>query len=498
MYRMTGSTADYMSMDAAADANEATISGLTAGADYDIAVVAVNMYGDSPKAMAMAMTHGAPAMPTIDMVEASADGTMLTVTWTAPDDGGSAITGYKVMYKMTGSTGDYMSMDAAADATSAEISGLSPNSSYDIAVVAVNAAGESAKGMTTGMTSDIAPNAPTGVMAESSADGTMLTVSWTAPESNGGSAITGYTVMYKMTGSDADYMSMSAAADATSATIENLSPNTSYSIAVVAANAAGNSDMAMGSGMTVDIVPGMPTASAMADSRTQITVSWEAPADNGGSAITSYIVEQSYMGAFLDDGIAHPDHVFDNHMEWWETLNCEGMLLAVGSDADPEMDSDDKAMYCGHFLNTAPTNITDATKELSDEAKADVEMYFNKRYMITDAMTMSASFMGLNPGAEYMYRVKAVNAAGAGAWSATATESTTANMMPMAGDAIGDQMATEGDDPIMVQSTITDGDDAMLTWTVSSDHPDVAAATVDDMGDDNHHHRPRRNSRPSR
>ena len=84
----------------------------------------------------------------------------------------------------------------------------------------------------------------------SSADGTMLTVSWTAPADNGGSAITGYKVMYKMTGSDEDYRSMNADADATSVTIENLSPNTSYSIAVVAVNAAG--DSAMGYGLRHD------------------------------------------------------------------------------------------------------------------------------------------------------------------------------------------------------------------------------------------------------
>ena len=327
-----------------------------------------------------------------------------------------------------------------------------------------------------------APDAPMIDMVESNADGTMLTVTWMASGSDGGSAITGYKVMYKMTGSTGDYMSTDAAADATSAEISGLSPNASYDIKVVAVNALGETASAMTMGMTNDIVPNMPTASAMADSRTQITVSWTAPADNGGSAVTGYIVEQSYMGAFLDDGIAHPDHVFANHMEWWETLNCEGMLLAVGSDADhTDMSNADVMMYCGHFLNTAPTNITDATKELSAEAKADVEMYFNKRYMITDAMTMSASFMGLRPGAEYMYRVKAVNAAGAGEWSATATESTTANEMPMASTDIDDQTVTEGaaDGMVNLAMHFSDADDATLTYTAESDDDSVADVSVD-------------------
>ena len=477
---MVSSSADTIAM-TSIDESMVTITAVADGM-ATITVTATARGDEATQDIAVTVID-VPGAPTIDMVESSADGTMVTVSWTAPTDiGGSAITGYKVMWKMSSADAyadDDMAM-VAADMMSYQVTGLTAGVDYDIAVVAVNAAGYSAKAMAMGMTHNV-PGMPTGVMAESSADGTMLTVSWMAPESDGGSAITGYKVMYKMTDSDADYMSMDAAADATMATIENLSPNTSYSIAVVAVNAAGNSDMGMGSGMTVDIVPGMPTASAMADSRTQITVSWEAPTDNGGSAVTGYIVEQSYMGSFLDDGIAHPDFAFSNHMEWWETLNCAGMLLAVGSDADPEMDSDDKAMYCGHFLDTAPTNITDASKELSDAAKADVEMYFNKRYKVTDAMTMSASFMDLRPGATYMYRVKAVNAAGAGAWSATASATTTENMAP-SGDALT-AMVTAGETE-MVQSTITDPEGDMLTWTsmaMSSD-ADVATATVDNMG----------------
>jgi len=228
-------------------------------------------------------------------------------------------------------------------------------------------------------------------------------------------------------------------------------------------------------------LPGAPTGvSAMADGRTTINVSWRAPA----TGATGYIAERAYMGSFLDDGVAHPDFAFSDHMQWWETLNCEGMLLAVGSDADHTMDSDDKAMYCKHYANAGPTaEMTfpaDKIIAVGSDVDMAIERYFNKRYVVTSATQISDT--GLMPSTTHMYRVKAANAVGTGMWSDEVSATTTANQMPMAGDAIGDQTATEGDDPIMVQSTITDGDDAMLTWTASSDHEDVAAASVDDMG----------------
>ena len=58
---------------------------------------------------------------------------------------------------------------------------------------------------------------------------------------------------------------------------------------------------------------------------------------------------------------------------------------------------------------------------------------------------------------------------------------TTANMAPMAGDAIADQMVTAGE-MVMVQSNITDADGDTLTWSVMSDMDMYATATVDDMG----------------
>ena len=334
------------------------------------------------------------------------------------------------------------------------------------------------------------PDAPMNVMAESSADGTMLTVSWDAPGSDGGSAITHYVVSYKVSGSDAEYMSMRA--DNTSATISGLSPNTGYDISVVAVNAEGRSSTVRSTGMTADIAPNMPTGvSAMADSRTQITVSWMAPASNGGSAVTGYILERRYdgdmMGDIPSDGYsgengANRSFAFSNAMQWWETLNCKGMLAAAGSAEDPAGNGPDKMMYCGHFLNTAPSNVTDATTELSAEAKMAVEALFAKRYVVSiDAMTMSHVDMGLMMATEYTYRVRATNAAGAGAWSAAAMATTNANMAPMAGADIDDVTVIEGM-TAMAQSNFTDGDNDDLSYRVASDDEAIATATVSDTG----------------
>ena len=416
---------------------------------------------------ALHMNH-APDAPMNVMAMSSADGTMMTVTWEAPGStGGSDVTGYKVMYKMSG-TADYMSMDAAADATSATIDNLTTGADYDVAVVAVNMYGDSPKAMATAMTHGM-PGMPTAVMGESSDDGTMLTVSWMAPESDGGSAITGYKVMYKMTGSTGDYMSMDAAADATMATISGLSPNTSYDIAVMAVNAVGDGAMGTATAMTSDIAPGMPTdVTAMADNmngRTQINVSWMMPESNGGSDLIGYALARKY-GEMDYMTIAATDAA-----SWWNTLNCEMMNDVVEDhimDGDPAVGPDDATSpYCALYAG------------LSEEADAVVHRVFDANYdTITGTEYMD---MGLKMGATYMYQVKAVNAAGASMPSEAATGMTDANMAPMAGDAIADVTVTEGM-TATAQSTITDADGDTLKWSVMSSMEMYATAEVDDMG----------------
>ena len=246
------------------------------------------------------------------------------------------------------------------------------------------------------------------------------------------------------------------------------------------------------------MVPGMPTAlSADTVSDTQIDLEWTAPANNGGAEITHYIIERRYdgdmMGDIPSDGYSGMDGAnrsfpFSNAMEWWETLNCTGMLAAADSDADPTMDSDDKAMYCGHFLNTEPSNVTDSAHELSDEAKMAVEALFDKRYVITDdAMTtymdMGPDGTGLMEMTEYTYRVSAVNEAGRSAWSMSAMDETDpSNFAPTVSKAFGIVTLEVGETSAKMDLNdyFGDADGETLTYTAMSNDETVATYGIGD------------------
>ena len=225
----------------------------------------------------------APGAPTA--VGAVAGDGQATVSWTAPvSDGGTAVTGYTV----TSSPGGFTATTTGP--TSAVVTGLTDGTPYTFTVTATNAIGTgSASAPSSPVTPATVPGAPIGVSA---APGNgQATVSWTAPVSNGGSAITGYTVTSSPGGLTA------TTAGTTSAVVIGLTDNTPYTFTVTATNGVGTgAASAASSPVTPAGVPGAPTAVHASPGNTQATVGWTAPASNGGSAITSYTVTSSPGG----------------------------------------------------------------------------------------------------------------------------------------------------------------------------------------------------------
>jgi uncharacterized protein (TIGR02145 family) len=151
--------------------------------------------------------------------------------------------------------------------------------------------------MVGGTASGIVPGAPTSPVA--TAGNAQASVAFTAPASNGGSAITGYTV----TSSPGSFTATGASSPLT---VTGLTNGTSYTFTVIATNAVGNSvASAASAAVTPATVPGAPTSPVATAGNAQASVAFTAPASNGGSAITGYTVTSS-PGSFTATGASSP------------------------------------------------------------------------------------------------------------------------------------------------------------------------------------------------
>jgi len=147
-------------------------------------------------------------------------------------------------------------------------------------------------------TAGTVPGAPTDVIA--TADNAAAVVTRSDPENNG-SAITSYTVIAfdSTTPGNGGEGCIAGAPRAISCTVAGLSYGDSYTFTVRATNGVGTGRASEPSNSIIPTsVPGAPTgvSATMSTTNTSATVSWTAPTQTGGSAITSYVATASGYG----------------------------------------------------------------------------------------------------------------------------------------------------------------------------------------------------------
>ena len=134
-----------------------TLTNLSSGTPYDIAVSAVGAGGTSARSTISVSTAAALSVPGQPQSVAcgSATSSSITVTWQAPATGGS-VASYTVQYRLTGAS-SWTGSISGVTATTQVITGLASASAYDVTVLAVNAAGSGAISSTaTGSTTAVA------------------------------------------------------------------------------------------------------------------------------------------------------------------------------------------------------------------------------------------------------------------------------------------------------------------------------------------------------
>jgi len=244
-----------------------------------------------------------PGAPTIGIATASSGATTTgtaTVTWTAPAaNGGPAITSFEIVATPTSGTSPVVTRTGIArTATSGTVTGLVNGTTYTLQVRAVNLFGPGPLSAASNPVTPVGlPGTPTTVVAIRG--NASASLSWTAPASNGGSAITGYQVQVR-TGTTVVRTDV-LTGPSTSTLVTGLTNGTAYNFRVAAVNAIGTGALSAASNtVTPATVPDAPVLGAVTQGALggalTVVVNWTPPVFNGGSAITGYTVS-AYDGA---------------------------------------------------------------------------------------------------------------------------------------------------------------------------------------------------------
>ncbi len=231
----------------------------------------MNAAGVSPQSNEASATPQATVPAAPSRLVASGGNGSVVLSWAVPaTDGGSPITGYDV-YRGTSPGGESATPLASNVVTNGFTDTSAVNgTTYYYTVAAVNAVGlspQSSEASATPSQPAAVPSAPQG-LAATGANGTVK-LSWSAPASNGGAAVTGYDVYRGTSAGGESATPVATNVTGTSFTDTGLVNGTTYYYTVAAVNAAGTSPHSGEASAT----PQVPSAAAFVQRVGSVTAS---------------------------------------------------------------------------------------------------------------------------------------------------------------------------------------------------------------------------------
>jgi fibronectin type 3 domain-containing protein len=284
----------------------------------------VNSVGESALSGEKSATPSQPATvpgaPTLN--GATGGNASVALAWSAPgSNGGAAISGYNV-YRGSSAGGETL-LATLGNVTSWSDSSAVNGTTYFYKVSAVNSVGESAlsgeKSATPSQPATV-PGAPT-LNGATGGNGSVA-LSWSAPGSNGGAAISGYNV-YRGSSTGGETL-LATLGNVTSWSDSSAVNGTTYFYKVSAVNSVGESALSGEKSATPSqpaTVPGAPTLNSATGGNGSVALSWSAPGSNGGASITGYKVYRG-VGAGLETILA----TVGNVTTWTDTAVANGTL----------------------------------------------------------------------------------------------------------------------------------------------------------------------------